>query len=148
MIPHLRKLTVVALLALSACGAAPQADAPTQTSVQLGITGGANMNGGAPAKVKVYYLNDTTAFARADFFSLFDQPQETLGDDLIAVDEFQLAPGRNVTDAKTFATAPAAMGVVAAFRDINGRFSASKRLIPNTTNPAQITLSGNSVTIR
>ncbi|MDO6590554.1 MULTISPECIES: type VI secretion system lipoprotein TssJ [Rhodobacterales] len=148
MIPDIRKLTGAAFLAVAACGAGPEIQPPAQTGVQLSITGAANMNGGAPAKVKVYYLSDAAAFRAADFFAVFDTPDVTLGADLVAVSEFQLAPGRTVTDTKTFATPPAAVGVVAAFRDIDGTFLAVKPLVPNALNPTRITLSGNSVTIR
>ena len=118
------------------------------TSAQLSITGASSMNGGAPARVKVYYLNAQDTFSSADFFAVFDQPEQTLGADLVAVDEFQLAPGRTVTDLKSFGTPPAAIGVVAAFRDVGGTFSAVKPLVPNAPNPVQITLAGNTVTIR
>ncbi|NSX53690.1 type VI secretion system lipoprotein TssJ [Parasulfitobacter algicola] len=137
---------ILALLALSACSST---QVPTPTTVQLGITGAANMNGGAPAKIKVYYLNSPAIFRSSDFFAVFNAAEETLGADLVTVDEFQLAPGRTVTDTASFNTAPAAIGVVAAFRDIDGaNFLAVKPLIPNTANPVQITVTGNTVTIR
>ena len=64
------------------------------------------------------------------------------------VSAFSLVPGRNVTDSKRFLQPPAAIGVVAAFRDINGRFLAVKPLVADTLNPVAVTLSGNSVLIR
>lgn len=147
MLSKFAKYTGVVMLsavALSAC--APQRPAPT--TVQLGINGAANMNGGAPAQVKVYYLNDAAAFRSADFFAVFGEPEATLGDDLVAVDTYQLAPGRRVTDTKSLTTPASAVGVVAAFRDVNGRFLTVKRLAPNTLNPVQVTLSGNTVTVQ
>lgn len=140
-----RRFAILSLLALGACSSAPTI-APT--TVQLGILGAPNMNGGAPARVKVYYLTESATFQSSDFFALFDAPEATLGSDLVSVSEFQLAPGRSVTDAQSFATAPTSIGVVAAFRDIDGRFLAVKPLVPATANPVQVTLSGNSVSLR
>jgi type VI secretion system protein VasD len=107
------------------------------------------MNGGAPAQVKVYYLASPTAFGSGDFFALFDTPEATLGSDLIAVDDFQLAPDRTVTNRRGFDRDPAAIGVVAAFREIDGAtFKAVRALTQNAENPVRVTLSGNSVSIQ
>jgi type VI secretion system protein VasD len=170
MLSTIRFAAIPFMLALSACGAPSTPNPPNlpnnadpnrsqivsritdlfeaPTSAQINITGAADMNGGTPARVKVYYLNSTAAFQSADFFAVFDRPEETLGADLIAVEEFQLAPGRNISELKGFEVPPAAIGVVAAFRDINGQFLAVKPVIPNSQNPVQVTLSGNTVTIR
>ncbi|WP_299654851.1 type VI secretion system lipoprotein TssJ [uncultured Tateyamaria sp.] len=138
---------LVCAMALSIlAGCAEQGPAPT--TVTLSITGAADMNGGAPAQVKVYYLNDTERFRSSDFFAVFEQPEATLGADLVSVSPFSLAPGRTVADTKSFATPPAAIGVVAAFRDINGAFLAVRTLVPNAPNPVQVTLTGNRVVIR
>ncbi len=134
----------LAQLTLSACSVS----GPASTDVALSITGSTDMNGGAPAQVKVYYLKGTSQFRSADFFTVFDAPEATLGDALVQVQTFGLAPGRTVTDAKSFAEAPSAVGVVAAFRDINGQFLAVKPLTPGVPNPVTVTLSGNRVVIR
>ncbi|WP_413205851.1 type VI secretion system lipoprotein TssJ [Rhodospirillum sp. A1_3_36] len=136
---------IVSLLLLVACAAPP----PPPTSVNLTITGGSDMNGGAPAQVKVYYLASPAGFGTGDFFALFDSPEATLGPDLIAVDTFQLAPERTVTNSRKFTTNPTAVGVVAAFRAIDGAtFKALRPLTPNARNPVTVTLSGNRVVIQ
>lgn len=138
-------LSTLALGALSACAS----QGPAPTNVALNITGAADMNGGAPAQVKVYYLADANTFRTADFFAVFEAPEATLGNDLIATQTFGLAPGRTITDTQSFSTTPpAAIGVVAAFRDITGGFSTSRTLVPSALNPVAITLTGNRVTIR
>ncbi|WP_417689082.1 type VI secretion system lipoprotein TssJ [Roseibium sp.] len=122
---------------------------PSPTTVDLAISGAANMNGGAPAKVKVYYLASPASFQFSDFFSLFNSAEVTLGTDLIAVDEFQLAPGRTKSSVRSVNGTPTAIGVVAAFRDIDGaRFKSVKRLIPNADNRVRVTLSGTTVSVR
>jgi type VI secretion system protein VasD len=138
---------IASLLLLAACAAPPPP--PPPTSVNLSITGGSDMNGGAPAQVKVYYLASPAGFGTGDFFALFDTPEATLGADLIAVDTFQLAPDRTVTNSREFTTNPTAVGVVAAFRAIDGAtFKALRPLTPNTRNPVTVTLSGNRVAIQ
>lgn len=136
--------TIIALsgfLALFGC----TATAPSATTVQLSVAGAGDMNGGAPAKVKVYYLASTGNFRTADFFAVFNSAEATLGADLIAVDEVQLAPGRTVNTTRTFPTPPAAIGVVAAFRNIDGAKFLDVR--PFSDN-VRVVVSGNSVSIR
>ena len=138
-------IALTGLLALVGCAAS----GPAPTTVQLAIAGTADMNGGAPAKVKVYYLAPAGAFRTSDFFSVFNNPQAALGADLISVDEFQLAPGRTVTNTRSFPVAPVAIGVVAAFRDINGsKFLDVRPLAANAANTVRVVVSGKSVSIR
>ncbi|MEM6549381.1 MAG: type VI secretion system lipoprotein TssJ [Pseudomonadota bacterium] len=134
------------LLAVAACGGD---EPPPPTTVGLTVTGGADMNGGAPAKVKVYYLSSTSAFVAADFFALFDQPEATLGPALIGIDEYLLTPGAAVNDAKTFPAAPpAAIGTVAAFRSVDQPgWRATKAIAPNAENLIAVTIDGQTVTI-
>ena len=134
---------------LTACSAPPPPPPSTlPTTVELSIAGGADMNGGLPAKVKVYYLASTSRFSSADFFAVFGEPEATLGADLVSVEEYQLVPGATVADAKSFDTAPVAIGVVAAFREI-GRpgWRAVGPLVPNAENPVEVTLAANTVAI-
>ncbi|MBP1852494.1 type VI secretion system lipoprotein TssJ [Rhizobium halophytocola] len=141
----LAMLAALGALTLTGCAAS----GPAPTSVKLDIAGTANMNGGAPAKIKVYYLASTGTFRSSDFFQVFNTPEATLGPDLIAVDEFQLSPGRTVTDSRNFPTAPGAIGVVAAFRDIDSaKFLDVRQLAPNTANTVRVVVSGKSVSIR
>lgn len=134
-------LALASFLVLFGC----VASGPATTTVQLSIAGTDDMNGGAPAKVKVYYLASSGTFRTSDFFAVFNSPQATLGSDLIAVDEFQLAPGRIVNNTRSFPTAPAAIGVVGAFRDINGAKFLDVRPFNNNI---RIVVSGKSVSIR
>jgi len=138
--------TIAALALAAALGAC--ASPPPPTTVALTIAGGETMNGGAPAKVKVYYLNSTAKFEAGDFFALFDSPEATLGQDLVSVDEYLLAPGKKVEDAKSFPMPPAAAGVIAAFRDIGQPgWRVSKPLKPNDANDVAVTLDGQTVTL-
>ncbi|MEM6933287.1 MAG: type VI secretion system lipoprotein TssJ [Pseudomonadota bacterium] len=131
------------LTALAACAEPP----PPPTTVALSIVGGPTMNGGVPAKVKVYYLASTAKFEAADFFALFDDAEATLGPDLASVDEYLLAPGKTEEDAKSFLTPPVAIGVIAAFKNIGQPgWRAVAPLAPNTENPIAVILDGDTVT--
>ncbi|MEM6973783.1 MAG: type VI secretion system lipoprotein TssJ [Pseudomonadota bacterium] len=132
---------------LAACG---PPDPPEPTTVALTLTGTAAMNGGAPAAVRVYYLNATANFESGDFFPLFEDPDGTLGQDLAASDRYLLSPGANVQDNKLFqpATSPAAIGVIAGFRNIDQPgWRAVMPLAQNVPNAVTITLDQNTVTI-
>ncbi|MEL6479200.1 MAG: type VI secretion system lipoprotein TssJ, partial [Pseudomonadota bacterium] len=95
-----------------------------------------------------YYLRSTAKFNAADFFAVFDEPEATLGPDLASVDEYLLAPGKSVADAKSFDAAPVAVGVVAAFREIGQPgWRKTAPLAPNADNPVAVTLDGNQVGI-
>ena len=142
----LTSLFAALCLALSACAPGPQS---TGTTVQLDIAGAADMNGGLPAQVKVYYLTSDASFRSGDFFALFNEPEATLGADLVSVDTYQLAPGRSVQDSRSFPQAPGAIGVVAAFRDIDGsRFLATRQVVPGATNAVSVSVGAKTVSIR
>lgn len=142
--------TILALLAplLTACAGPPPP--PPPTTVALTLTGAPDMNGGLPAQAKVYYLRSVARFETADFFALFNAPEATLGDDLVSVDAYQLSPGKTVVDAARFEAAaiPAAIGIVAAFRDI-GRpgWSATAPLTPGAANPVHARVSDHAVAL-
>jgi type VI secretion system protein VasD len=126
-------------LALSACAEPP----PSPTTVALRIDATEQMNQGAPARIKVYYLTSDANFEAADFFSLFEEPGATLGQDLVTVDEYLLAPGETVEDVKSFDMAVPHVGVVAGLRDIDSPgWKATGDLAPRAPNPIVLTLSG------
>lgn len=140
-----RIAALAALLLAAACATPP----PPPTTVDLKVAADATSNGGAPVQVKVYYLNSTAAFKAGDFFALFNEPQATLGADLMAVDTYLLQPGTEATDAKSFDVAPAAVGVIAAFRSVDQPgWRAEKALAPNAPNPVIINISGQSVALQ
>lgn len=138
---RLAAAAVAAALVLAGCAEPPPPPAPT--TVALKIKAGPGMNGGAPAKVKVYYLMSDANFRSGDFFSLFNNPAATLGQDLVAVDEYLLAPGDSAETAKSFDRAVPFIGAVAGLRDIDRPgWRAVGDLTPRAPNPIGLTLSG------
>jgi type VI secretion system protein VasD len=108
---------VVALL-LSACAGPPKPASVTGT-----IQASAQINPSAskrpsPLLVRIYELKSAAAFNAADFMSLYQRDQAELAADMLAKEEFVLAPGETKTFAKTLAPDTRFLGVVAAYRDL------------------------------
>lgn len=134
---------VAVALAIGACAEPP----PAPTAVSLALSTTAELNGGNPARVKVYYLTSDANFLAADFFSLFNEPGATLGQDLVGVDEFLLAPGEGAEDLKSFDLAVPYIGVVAGLRDIDRPgWRAIMELTPRAPNAVALTVDGNGAT--
>jgi type VI secretion system protein VasD len=68
--------------------------------------------------VRVYELKSIAAFNSADFFSLFDKEQETLGGELVGREEFQLQPAEKRQYRRQLQPDTKFIGVVGAFRDL------------------------------
>lgn len=72
----------------------------------------------SPVVVRVYQLRSDNAFTNTEFFPLFDDDQKTLGQELISVNEYTLAPADKQSIDISVAGETRFVGVVAAFRDI------------------------------
>jgi len=68
--------------------------------------------------VRVYELKSLAAFNTADFFSLFDKEQETLGSDLVGREQYDLRPAEIRPYLRQLQADTKFIGVVAAFRDL------------------------------
>ena len=72
----------------------------------------------SPVVVRVYQLRTDAAFSKAEFFTLFDDDQKALGQELISRDEFVLAPSEKRTLDVSVASETRFVAAIAAFRDI------------------------------
>ena len=93
----LRIALVSLLLSLSLSGCSLMQSSPT-TRIDLHLTGSDRLNPDlhgrpSPIVLRLYELKNPVAFEHAEFFSLYQQPQETLALDLIAHEELELRPG-------------------------------------------------------
>jgi type VI secretion system protein VasD len=111
-----------ALLAagLSGCGAKP----PPPTIVELTVKAGPAVNPDgdnrpSPVLLRVYQLAATDAFEKADFFQIYDKEAPTLGADLAGREQITLAPGESKTVTIEFKPQAKAIGIVAAFRNLD-----------------------------
>lgn len=116
----------IAALGLAAAGLlmAGCASKPVVTPVSLTLTAAADANPDArgrasPLTVRVYALKTPGAFEGADFFSLFEKDQATLGAELVQREEMLLRPGESKKLDLTLPADAKAIGVMAAFRDLD-----------------------------
>ncbi|MBU2408148.1 MAG: type VI secretion system lipoprotein TssJ, partial [Gammaproteobacteria bacterium] len=94
---------LVAALLVSGCAKPPPPPPPpVVTKVELTLVAGPDANPDArgrasPLTVRVYALKSGNAFSSADFFSLFDKDQATLGAEIAQREEMLLRPGDTKT---------------------------------------------------
>jgi type VI secretion system protein VasD len=121
---------VLVLLALTAplspaqpLPSAAPTPAATPTPLELTIVGGPELNPNAegrasPVVVRIFDLAAATAFESADLQTLFEHPDAALRHDLIAQEEFILRPGEIQQHNRSLQPQVQALGVAAAFRDL------------------------------
>lgn len=147
-------LACVALL-LAGCfgGKPPAAPAPGNTRIKGTIEVAATVNPDArgrpsPVVVKIYDLSAPTAFNSADFFSLFERDKETLGADLVAVEEFQLLPGEKRPFDRMLPPTVRYVSVLAGFRAVEtAQWRATLPVQSNKLNQVLIKLEGINASI-
>jgi type VI secretion system protein VasD len=120
---HQLIILVAATLAITLVACAPSP--PKDLNVSGTIVAAADVNPDpegrpSPIVVRVYQLQSSAKFNNADFFALYDDATAALGADMIAFDEFTLRPGQSLQYAAQFKPNAKFIGVIAAFRDING----------------------------
>ena len=107
-------------LLLTQCSSPP----PPPPVVTVTITASAQQNPDtsghpSPVAVRIFQLNATAKFERADVYALIDREQQTLGADDAGSQEFVLAP----SEVKTVTIEPkpgvSSIGVTAFYRDID-----------------------------
>jgi type VI secretion system protein VasD len=111
------------LLALALAGCASPPPPPVVSNIQLSVAAGADANPDArkrasPVTVRVYALKSSAPFDAADFFSLYEKDTATLGAELVQREEFLLRPGEEKAIPLKFGPEVKAIGVMAAFRDL------------------------------
>lgn len=145
----LRCLVAACGIFVAACASPPKP--PPPTIIQAKVTALPAVNPDAhgrpsPIVVKFFELKSLAVFDSADFFSLFDRERETLGAELVAREEFQLAPGAVRQFERTLPADTRYLGVVAAYRDLERSvWRAAVPVTPNQTVSLAITLEAKKV---
>jgi type VI secretion system protein VasD len=104
--------------ALAACG--PPKPPLLKANVMAGGDVNPDRNGRAsPVVVRVYELKSVTAFNSADFFSIYDKENETLGADLNGKEELRLKPGETVLISHPLKPDTKFVAALAAFRELD-----------------------------
>ena len=147
-LPHL--IAVCGML-VAACASPPKPPPPTIVQAELSALPAVNPDARgrpSPIVVKFFELKSVAAFNSADFFSLFDRERETLGTELVAREEFQLAPEPGASSSGRFRRTARYLGVVAAYRDLEQSvWRAAVPVTLNKTVPLAITLDAQKVVI-
>ena len=132
----------IAAFGLAAAGLfiAGCASKPVVTPVSITLAAGADANPDArgrasPLTVRVYALKSPGPFEGADFFSLFEKDQATLGAELVQREEVLLRPGESRKLDLTLPADAKAIGVMAAYRDLDR--ARWREVRPVTTGKAQ-----------
>jgi type VI secretion system protein VasD len=144
-------LASLACWALVGCGGAAPPPPPTIAALTMKAAADINPDAGgsaAPVTVRVYQLASTTAFDQADFFQLYNNDQAVLGADMLGRDELTLTPGGTQQLVKELKPGVTAIGVVAAFRDIqHANWRATTVPPANKTTAIAVTIQGLNVTV-
>jgi type VI secretion system protein VasD len=152
-----QRVVAVAFLLLSvtllhACGGGGAETRP-DTLLQVDLVASGDVNSGdgkqgRPVVVRLYELKSAGSFSSADFFSLYEHEAQTLGPDMLGREEVSLAPGQRHQVEKVVTPETAYLGVIAAFRDIDGsKWRDVSRLRPGRVNKFVITASGNHISV-
>jgi type VI secretion system protein VasD len=111
-------MATIALIFFAGCASTPK---PTVINVAVNAQPNVNPDSfgrASPIVVKLYELKSEAAFNAADFFSLIDGEQKTLGSELINTEVFQLRPGESLKLERPVQPDTRYIAVVAAFRDL------------------------------
>ena len=118
--PRIALILILFSLLLSGCSFKQSSP---NTRIDLHLIGSDKLNPDlhgrpSPIVLRLYELKNPVAFEHAEFFSLYQQPQETLSLDLIAHEELELRPGEK--HELNLLTTPAGgyLGVLAAYRNL------------------------------
>jgi len=142
---------VLAALALLAtrCSSSP----PPPAVLTLTVIGGPDQNPDAsgrpaPVAVRLFELNGTAKFERADVFALTEREQQTLGGDSQGSEEFVLTPGetRNIT--RELKKGVQFVGVAVLFRDIDqSRWRAEAPVAASGPSKLTVKINGTNATL-
>jgi len=147
-------VVIIASAGMLACASKPPPPPPPPpkaTILQVTVEARPDINpdvNGRPSPIVLrwYELKSLGTLSVADFFSLFGREKETLGADLLALEEFQLVPGEKRSFEKKLQTETRYVAVVAAFRDLErSQWRASMPIVLSQTSVVQIRLDGRQV---
>jgi type VI secretion system protein VasD len=106
---------------LSACSALSPYSQVTKLDLQLSASDQLNpdLNGRpSPMVLRLIELKHPVSFEKADFFSLYERPNEALSPDLISSEELELRPGTHLQLKIRLQSDSRYVGVLAAYRDL------------------------------
>jgi type VI secretion system protein VasD len=139
------------MLLLSGCAGAPKPPPPTVIELTLEVAADANPDArgrASPIIVRLLELKSLAAFDSADFFSLFEKDQATLGSELVAREEFQFQPKDTRKLQRTLQSDTRHVAVIAAFRDLErAKWRAAIAVPLHKTTPVVVRVDARSISI-
>lgn len=117
----LKGIIILTAFFIAACSNTSLNPFSTKIDATIIVSANANMDRrgrASPIVIRVYELKSKAAFQNPDFFALFDQEANALGDDLLAREQYELAPNRQKRITKKLHQDTRFIGVVAAFQEI------------------------------
>jgi type VI secretion system protein VasD len=106
---------------VAGCASTPRPIVPIEATVAIKASDKINPDSRgrpSPVVIRLYELKSSSSFDSADFFSLNDKDQSTLGSDFVHREEFILQPGQAQEFKRKVAGDSKTIAVVAAFRDL------------------------------
>ncbi len=111
---------VAAFTVVAGCASGPAPDVEVRGSITaVESVNPDSMGRPSPLMIRIYQLAATDKFDTAEFFALTDNPEATLGADLLGVDPIMLAPGDSKPYEAEYDPETRYIGVVAGYRDIH-----------------------------
>jgi type VI secretion system protein VasD len=122
---HRRVALTLGALALLAAGCVSRQGGGAARPIELTLTGGSKLNPDdeghpLPVAIRVYQLKAPAKMEAAEFEQIYRREKETLGEDLLRVDEYTLAPGDRIRRQVPRDHAARAMAAVVLFRRPSG----------------------------
>jgi type VI secretion system protein VasD len=152
------RLSVLALTGLvGACGflgKKTEEKSAQRTELELFVAAGAALNPdpegrASPLLVRFYVLHNESAFAAADFFSLYGSDTQTLAADIAQREERIIQPGQTLQYSFEFDPSAQYVAAIAAFRDIErSTWRGILPIEPGTAQAITVELDGNVLVVR
>jgi type VI secretion system protein VasD len=139
-VPRVLVSGLVAAGLLGACGGAPVVEPPAPVTVVVEANASPSVNPDvdgrpSPVVVRVYSLADDAAFAKSEFFALWDREPETLAAALLGRRELVLVPGGRQELQFELDPKVRSIGAAAALRDFRGATWKAGVAIPEPVAP-------------
>ena len=128
---------------LGGCSSGPKPVTPVPLNVAIQASSKINPDTygrPSPTKVVFYELKSSAAFETADFFSLSQKDQATLGADMLGKEEFFLRPGDSKTLTRKGFPETTALGVFVEFRDIDKSIWHATASVPAAETPGMFSV--------
>lgn len=146
-------LTLLSAATLAACFAAkdepPPPVPPTKLELHIEATPELNPNPqgkASPVLLRIYELKGLGSFNSADYFSLYEKDQATLGPDLGRKQEMMVRPGEKKTVPLQPEDSTGFLAVFAGFRSLNGAlWKGSVPITPHANNVVDIKLNASQM---